>query len=93
MFFRVIIFFILSLLQNIDPDSHSHETNVDCSYYDNASFQTKFCSDMESLRVFHLNLRSTNKNLDELVLYLHSFTIEFHVLVRTATWPRVLEIS
>ena len=38
--------------------------------------------------MFHLNLRSANKNLDELVLYLHSLNVEFHVLVLTETWFR-----
>ena len=46
----------MSLTKYFDPDCHYYETNVDCSYYDNASFQTKFGSDRESLRVFHLNL-------------------------------------
>ena len=73
-------------LSKIDPDSHYYVNSVDCPNYDNATLKNKFTGSDDSLRVFHLNIRSVNSNLDELILHLRSLPMEFHVLVLTETW-------
>ena len=71
-----------------DRDPAFHYCNVDsrCSYFNQLSFNTTFKSDNASLKLFHLNVRSTSKNFDELMIFLHSLKTSFHVIVLTETW-------
>ena len=38
------------------------------------------------LNIFHLNIRSCNKNLDELVVFLEALKVKFSVIVLSETW-------
>lgn len=59
-----------------------------------ASIQTKFFADytgcqwggIKDLNVLHLNIRSLNKNLSQLIAILSTIYIEFHLIVLTETW-------
>jgi hypothetical protein len=82
-----IAFAAMAVLDNIDPDEHYFDAVTECTYYDAQPFRDTFkplCS--TSLMVFHLNIRSIAKNLDELLVYLESLAVRFHVLVLTESW-------
>lgn len=67
---------------SIDDDL---ENNA-CSYYDVKDFCKQFPQGRGSLNLFHLNIRSLNKNLDELLILLDSLKTEFQVIVLSETW-------
>ena len=75
--------------------------NVNCNIMQELSF--KFYTDDDfnhtfnnirsttKLSVFHLNIRSLNKNYHELYSFLHSLNVEFDVLVLSEIWSTNLE--
>lgn len=69
-----------------DPDLQFFNDEPDCRYYNDSTFREKFGSESNSLRIMHLNIRSANKNFDELLLYLQIIAVEIHVIVLTETW-------
>jgi hypothetical protein len=71
---------------NIDPDINYLDLSTDCSYYDIQSIKTAMIDHSKSLKVIHLNIRSTNKNFDEFYAFLSSTGVQFHVIVLTETW-------
>ncbi len=82
------------LLNEIDPDNYFTEavaqTNLfECKYYDEDSFidnvhQLKY----NSLSMFHLNIRSCNKNLPAIEAYLQTLKFTFDVTAFTETWSK-----
>lgn len=57
-----------------------------CSYYDPQTFSKRYSKDTNPLNLFHLNIRSLNKNVDLLLLFLDSLKVDFHVIVLSETW-------
>ena len=73
-------------LEENDPDINYDVGDSSCSYYEASLFRRQFSNNSDSLRVFHLNIRSVCKNMDELTLFLCSLKVEFHIIVLTETW-------
>ena len=83
------------LLDDIDPDDNFFAENVaqlnisDCKYYEEDKFSeiaTDFNNDTISL--FHMNIRSCNKNLPQLLSYFHVLNYTFNVIGLTETWAK-----
>ena len=82
------------LIDHLDPDNNYYNTTTDCSYYDVLPFKNKFkANSSTSLLVFHLNARSIRNKLDELLVYLKSLAVKFHVLVLTESWLTDTDLS
>lgn len=70
-----------------DPFVNCPISECKSSYFDAAEFKRKYYkNDLDSLMLFHLNVRSLRRNQDELLLFLQSIQVKFHVLVLTETW-------
>lgn len=77
----------MAVTDHIDPDINYYNNSTECSYYDASSFNNKFKSNSQtSLMMFHLNVRSIRNKLDELLVFLESLTVKFHVIVLTESW-------
>lgn len=76
--------------RNIDPDKNLLNQNKHVSYftdYELNEFISKAkCYDDSCLSVMHLNARSINKNIDNILILLQSLTVKFSVLAITETW-------
>jgi exonuclease III len=70
----------------IDPDLNYFDNGGDCDYYDTNSIYSCVQNMSDVLSFIHFNTRSSNKNLDEILVYLHSLKVNFSVIVLTETW-------
>lgn len=61
------------------------ESHSNCSTYDPYALDSIF-KDNFALNILHLNIRSVNRNINELKLYLSSIRMYFSVIVLTETW-------
>ncbi len=55
-----------------------------CQYYDESTFVEE--GDQNSMSLLHLNIRSSNKNLSQLKLYLGTLKYKFDIMGLTKTW-------
>ena len=62
------------------------QTNYHCANYDLDNINSNEILNNSKINLFHINIRSCNKNLDELVLYLNSININFNIIMLTETW-------
>jgi hypothetical protein len=81
----------LTLANDADPDSHFYcDLNYFCDYFIiedqfNKLIQNEIhCSSQFS--IFHLNIRSLDRNLNKLTNLLHKLNIQFSVIGITETW-------
>lgn len=68
-----------------DGSDNSLSTDIECRVYDAADFRSSFCT-ADKFLVFHQNVRSFNKNSDELILFLVNLKTDIDVLILTETW-------
>lgn len=63
--------------------------------YDNPEVNTTLINSFENnileiddqyINIFHTNIRSINKNYDELLVFLQAIPIKYHIIVLTETW-------
>ena len=77
--------------QDLDPDFNLFQSNLKetiCTpIYDTSSFISAGFSP-DSFSVMSLNIRSTNKNIDELKIFLHKLKYDFDVLCLQETWSK-----
>ena len=62
------------------------QTNYHCANYDLDNINSNEILNNSKINLFHINIRSCNKNLDELILYLNSININFNIIMLTETW-------
>ena len=72
-------------LINNEHDNFYFNNDSQCNYYTTQNLGNILLSDC-TLNIIHINIRSTSKNLDELLLILEKFSIQFDVIVITETW-------
>ena len=72
-------------LGDVDPDLNYFNVGNQCNFYSSDSFND-IDFDINSFNIVHLNVRSCNKNLDELMLNLKNFNMHFSIVVLTETW-------
>ena len=88
------------MLEGIDADINHFESLYPCinesnikQYYTTDDFNEKFTSNNEKdLNIIHLNIRSLNKNGNELVLYLESINRKFDIVCLSETWIKGLPV-
>jgi hypothetical protein len=67
---------------------------VECTEFSNLVDYNNFISSnsdysgSNGLRVLHLNIRSYNKNFDELLIFLHGIKIKYNCIILTEAWLR-----
>lgn len=61
---------------------------IGCSYYDCPTFNKVYTSENGPFATIHLNMRSVKNKIDDLEIYLDSFTAKFDIIVLTETWLR-----
>ena len=74
------------LAHNINQTDNLYYNNqLDCTFYSTETIGTITLND-QNLNLLHINIRSTAKNLDELLLTLDKYNLHFSVIVLTETW-------
>ena len=80
-------------LDSVDPDKNflkmRRGTAIhNCKYYYSSNLMEKLQDNIENaeISIFHLNIRSTHKNLNTLIPTLHSSGTKFDILGFTETW-------
>ena len=72
----------MPVVDTIDPDqNYFHSSNM-CIFEHLHSINDKLPKS-NSMNVIHINIRSCNKNLNELLAHLNSIKPKFHVIVPT----------
>ena len=80
------------LNDNLDPDEHFYNDEmfekINANYFSIETIQTKLknLSANSSFSVLHLNIRSLNRNFENLKLFLHTCGYEFGIICLTETW-------
>ena len=76
-----------SELANIDPDKNFLTSTKDnqCLYYNDLSFNESFPK-QNNFSVYHVNIRSSPRNLDQLTFYLNSLHHTFSVIAISENW-------
>jgi Skp family chaperone for outer membrane proteins len=82
------------LLDDYDPDSNYYNTqitggNLETRYYDSAEFNSLFLNDLykdKQLSMYHCNIRSANKNANDLSIHMRTLNHEFDIIALTETW-------
>ena len=74
-------------LNEIDPDVNFFEVYNNCAYFElDTPLIDYLKDDNDSLGIYHINIRSSRKNLDELLIVLNKFKVYFPVIVLSETW-------
>ena len=76
-----------SELAEIDPDQNylRNSKATLCSYHNELSFNESF-SKLNNVSIFHVNIRSIPRNLDQLTFYLNSLNHTFSVIAISENW-------
>ena len=90
----------MDVLDDIDADIHhfdeiypSVNESIQKQYYSADEFNSKFSPNCgNDLSVFHINIRSLNKNGDELLVYLETINRKFDVICITESWITELPV-
>ena len=74
-------------LSDIDPDVN-FLSSADCEYFDCDSLKICNTSNIicSRMSLFHVNIRSVTKNIQNLLNYLHTTESQFTVVALTETW-------
>ena len=75
----------MTTLNEIDPDLQYFQTE-ECIIWNQSSLKNALNSNSDSLTLFHINIRSYNKNSDDLLVFLDSLNSKFSLIVLTETW-------
>ena len=75
----------MPVLDTIDPDQNYFQSSNTCTFEVLHSINDKILKS-NSTNVIHVNIRSCNKHLNELLAHLYSIKPKFHVMVRSETW-------
>ena len=68
-------------------------TRLNFHYYTHDTFNTKFSDGYStSLSLFHLNVKSLNKNSEELVQYISCLNFSFDILVLSEIWTYNIDL-
>jgi hypothetical protein len=59
---------------------------LDCQYYSRDDFNDNFEDEHDNFTIIHQNIRSFNRNGDELIMYLNQLSVNIDVLILTETW-------
>ena len=71
----------------MDPDLDIVlQSNFECNNFDLDNINSSEILKNSNMNLFHVNIRSCNKNLDELILYLDSISVNFNVIMLSETW-------
>ena len=71
----------------MDPDLDIVlQSNFECRNFDLDNINSSEILKNSNMNLFHVNIRSCNKNLDELILYLDSISVNFNVIMLSETW-------
>ena len=80
----------LTLSNDADPDFHFYcDLNFSCDYLNEEQFNTiasKEVNYFDQFSLFHLNIRSLERNLDKLTNLLSNLSMRFSVIGITETW-------
>ena len=60
--------------------------NCDCTKNDLSNISSNNALSSSNFNLFHLNIRSCNKNLDEVLIFLEQTKIDFPILMLSETW-------
>ena len=75
-----------SLLDDVDPDLHVLSP-VNCMSYDGTEYpQIPSCRNTPSFSIFHVNVRSFNRNSSELLNCLSVLDTELSIIALSETW-------
>ena len=77
-----------SELLNVDPDRNylTRHSQTICSYHNDSSFNDAYKNCNNRFFLFHANIRSIPRNLDQLTFYLQNLNIDFSVIALSKTW-------
>ena len=77
-----------SELSNVDPDRNylTRHSQTICSYHNDSSFNDAYKNYNNRFSLFHANIRSIPRNLDQLTFYLQNLNIDFSVIALSETW-------
>ena len=77
-----------SELSNVDPDRNylTRHSQTMCSYHNDSSFNDAYKNYNNRFSLFHANIRSIPRNLDQLTFYLQNLNIDFSVIALSETW-------
>ena len=77
-----------SELSNVDPDRNylTRHSQTMCSYHNDSSFNDAYKNYNTRFSLFHANIRSIPRNLDQLTFYLQNLNIDFSVIALFETW-------
>jgi len=67
-------------------NGHNHDLSIPCSVYSTDSIGSQLVKNEHQLALFHHNIRSFNKNYDELSVLLNKFVFTMDIIVLTVTW-------
>ena len=89
-----------NLLYDVDADINHFDEIYPCvnesdskQYYTDEEFNSKFPhNNKNDLNIFHINLRSLNKNGDELIIFLRNLKKDFDIICISETWVTGLPV-
>ena len=75
-------------LSNVDPDRNylTRHSQTICCYHNDSSFNDAYKNYNNRFSLFHANIRSIPRNLDQLTFYLQNLNIDFSVIALSETW-------
>ena len=73
-------------IADLDDNGHYHDFSSPCSVYSIDSIGPQLVKNEHQLALFHHNIRSFNKNYDELSVLLNTFVFTMDIIVLTETW-------
>ena len=76
----------MNILNQNDPDIHYFNWDVECAYFETRAFRESFSNNQSDLKIINVNIRSFNKNGDELLVLLQQLGVNFEVIILTETW-------
>ena len=76
----------MNILDQNDPEIHYFDFDTDCAYYEIEAIKDTFTNNHKDLKIIHINIRSFNKNGDELLLLLQRLGVQFSVIILSETW-------
>ena len=86
----------LALYNDLDPDSYFCFDKFNCEYFTESNFNealenAKTSANLNCLTFLHLNIRSLNRNFDDLEILLSNIVNKFTVIGVSETWLQTSE--
>ena len=75
----------MAIFDSVDPESNYNPLNISCNYHDRLSLKN-YMEAESGLNIISANIRSAQKNFDELLAVLNLYEVKFHIIILCETW-------